>query len=268
MRPIILIPSRLNSTRLPNKPLALISGVPMIVHVWRRAMEAKIAEVAVACDNEAIEREITQAGGKAIMTDPNLPSGSDRIFAALKELDPRKQFDVVVNVQGDMPTLDPALISKSIAMLDNKTVDIATLAAPIRNKQERTDPAVVKVVLSRIQDAGFRIQGKEKNLASPESRIPNPESYRALYFSRATVPYGDGPLYHHVGLYAYRRESLEKFVGLPPSPLELREKLEQLRALEAGMHIEVGIVEEAPLGVDTPVTLERARAMMRWSQSA
>jgi len=239
MKPIILIPARMASTRLPDKPLALIAGVPMIVHVWQRAMQAGCGEVVVACDGKAIADAITVAGGRAVITDPDLPSGSDRIFQALLRLDNGKNYDAVINVQGDMPTLDPALIRQALTLLDNPATDIATLAAPIRVEREKFDPAVVKVVIS----AG-----------------------RALYFSRATIPYGDGPLYHHIGLYAYRRAALEKFVGLPTSPLEKREKLEQLRALEAGMRIDVAIVDTVPLGVDTQETLEIARATINEQQ--
>jgi len=260
MNPIVLIPARMASTRLPGKPLALIGGEPMIVQVWRRAMEAGLGEVVVACDGQDIADAITKAGGRAILTDPDLPSGSDRIYAALQTIDPQKKHDVIVNVQGDMPTLDPAIIRRAVSLLDNPAVDMGTLAAEITDEQERRDPNVVKAVLGRIRDSGFGIQ--EEKLLTPESRIPNPESYRALYFSRATIPSGDGPLYHHIGLYAYRRAALETFVTLPPSPLEQREKLEQLRALEAGMRIDIAIVDTVPLGVDTPETLEKARKVL------
>ena len=237
MKPIILIPARLASTRLPGKPLADIAGLPMIVQVLKRALESKAGEVVVACDSREIAEVITQANGRAVLTDPNLPSGSDRIHAALQSIDPEAEFDVVVNVQGDMPTLDPSLIKTAVALLDNPEVDIATLAAVIRDEAEKTDPAVVKVARA--------------------------ENGRALYFSRATIPANQGPLYHHIGLYAYRRAALEAFVALPPSALEQREKLEQLRALEAGMRIDVAIVDTVPLGVDTPETLEKARKAMQ-----
>lgn len=238
MNPIILIPARMASTRLPNKPLALISGEPMIVHAWRRAVESGVGEVVVACDGTAIADAITTAGGRAVLTDPALPSGSDRIYQALQQLDPKQTYDAVINVQGDMPTLDPRIIRQSLALLDNPATDIATLAAIITEEREKQDPAVVKAVIAF---DGQKQQG------------------RALYFSRATIPHGDGPLYHHIGLYAYRRRALEHFVTLPPSPLEKREKLEQLRALEAGMRIDIAVVSTVPLGVDTPETLELAR---------
>lgn len=236
--PIILIPARMASTRLPDKPLARIAGKPMIVHVLHIAQAANIGPVAVACDGPAIAEAVTKAGGTAILTDPALPSGSDRIHAALRQLDPRGEHDVVINVQGDMPTLDPAIIRQVLGLLDNPATDIATLAAPIREEREKTDPAVVKPIIAFDQTG---TQG------------------RALYFTRATAPSGEGMLYHHIGLYAYRRPALEKFVTLPPSPLEQREKLEQLRALENGMTIAIGIVDTVPLGVDTPETLELAR---------
>ena len=242
MNPIILIPARLASTRLPNKPLAMVGDAPMIVQVWRRAVLsvgiAMADKVFVACDSEAIASAVTNAGGQAILTDPNLPSGSDRIYAALLTIDPNRNYDVVVNVQGDMPTLDIALVGQTLQLLEDDDVDIATLAAPITQEREMDDPAVVKPVIA-FDHTG--IQG------------------RALYFTRARAPYGEGQLYHHIGIYAYRRDALDYFVKLPPSPLEQREKLEQLRALEAGMRIEVAIVDTVPLGVDTPETLELAR---------
>lgn len=245
MLPIILIPARMASTRLPGKPLADIGGMPMIVHVWKRAMQAQVGEVVVACDSPSIAEAITKAGGKAVLTDENLPSGSDRIWQALGKIDPRKSFDVVVNVQGDMPLLDPAIIKNALALLSNYSVDIATLACPIADEAEKNDPAVVKIAI-----APPAIKGKGQVLG------------RALYFSRATIPHGDGPLYHHIGIYAYRRSALERFVSLPPSALEQREKLEQLRALEAGMRIEVALANTVPLGVDTPEGLEKARHLM------
>ena len=233
MNPIILIPARMASTRLPGKPLANIGGLPMIVQVMKRAQAAGAGRVVVACDGEDIAAAVRAHGGEAVLTSPDLPSGSDRIFAALQEVDKQGEHDVVVNVQGDMPTLDPALISQAVALLKNPQVDIATLAAIITDEAEKTDPAVVKIARA--------------------------ENGRALYFSRATIPANGGPLYHHIGIYAYRRGKLEDFVKLPPSPLESREKLEQLRALEAGMRIDVAIVDAVPLGVDTPETLEKAR---------
>jgi 3-deoxy-manno-octulosonate cytidylyltransferase (CMP-KDO synthetase) len=238
--PIILIPARLSATRLPNKPLADIDGEPMIVHVWRRAMEAGIGPVAVATDSEAIAEVVTRAGGLAVMTRSDHVSGSDRIFEAVEKLDPGGRHDVVVNVQGDLPTIDSVAIAKSILPLSDPAVDLATLVVPIRREAERTDPNVVKMIGSPLSETHFR----------------------ALYFTRATAPYGEGPLYHHIGLYAYRRKALERFVSLPPSPLEMREKLEQLRALEAGMRIDAIVVDDVPLGVDTPHDLERARAIV------
>ena len=234
--PLILIPARMASTRLPGKPLADIHGQPMIVHVWRRAIEAKAGRVVVAAAEQAIVDAVVRAGGEAVLTDPNHPSGSDRAHEALMKLDSGRRHDVVVNLQGDLPTLDPALIAAVLAPLDDAKIDIATLATEIREPSERTNPNVVKAVIA--------MDG------------------RALYFTRAPAPSGDGPLYHHIGLYAYRRVALERFVKLLPSPLEKREKLEQLRALEAGMTIGVRIVDAVPLGVDTPGDLERARHLL------
>jgi 3-deoxy-manno-octulosonate cytidylyltransferase (CMP-KDO synthetase) len=241
---LVVIPARLASTRLPNKPLAEIGGDPMIVQVWRRAMEAEIGPVLVAADSAAITDAIHRQGGEALLTDPALPSGSDRICAALGRFDPEGRFDVVVNLQGDLPTIEPASVRASLLPLQDDAVDIATLAALISREEERTDPNVVKAVGTRI----------------------GPTRLRALYFTRATAPWGEGALYHHIGLYAYRRAALERFVALPPSPLERREKLEQLRALEAGMRIDVELVEAVPLGVDTLADLERARKILE-SQS-
>ncbi|MFM2129369.1 MAG: 3-deoxy-manno-octulosonate cytidylyltransferase [Pseudomonadota bacterium] len=238
---IVLIPARMASTRLPGKPLADILGLPMIVQVWRRAMEAGIGPVWVACAEAEIARAVTAAGGQAVLTDPAHPSGSDRIKEALATIDPEGAFDAVVNVQGDLPTLDPALCVRALRLLDDPSVDLGTLAAAITVEHERTDPNVVKAVVAA---AGGADHG------------------RALYFSRATVPAGEGPHYHHIGLYAWRRSALDRFVALPPSPLELRERLEQLRALEAGMRIEVAFVDTVPLGVDTPRDLERAREIL------
>lgn len=238
--PLVLIPARLAATRLPMKPLADIAGEPMIVQVWRRAREADIGPVVVAADDARIVEAVKAAGGEAVMTDPNHPSGSDRIFEALGRFDPDGRHDVVVNVQGDLPTIEPKAVRAAIAPLDDPSVDIATLTAEIVRDEERTNPNVVKVVGSPI----------------------GPTRLRALYFTRATAPANDGPLHHHIGLYAYRRAALERFVSLPPSPLEKREKLEQLRALEAGMRIDVEIVDTVPLGVDTPEDLERARRLL------
>jgi 3-deoxy-manno-octulosonate cytidylyltransferase (CMP-KDO synthetase) len=229
------------STRLPGKPLADIAGLPMIVQVLRRAEAARLGSVVVACDDEIIATAVEKAGGRAIMTRADHPSGSDRIFEALGVVDPKGRVRIVINVQGDLPTIAPADIAAALVPLNDPAVDIATLAAEIHKTEERTNPNVVKVVGTPVV----------------------PGRLRALYFTRATAPAGDGPLYHHIGLYAYRRAALERFVKLPPSPLEQREKLEQLRAVEAGMRIDVAIVETVPLGVDTPQDLETARAMLR-----
>lgn len=238
---LILIPARLSATRLPGKPLADIAGEPMIVHVLRRAQEAKLGPVVVATDSEVIVAAVEKAGGRAVMTRADHVSGSDRIFEALGIVDPEGTAKIIVNVQGDLPTLTPADIQSAAGLLGDPKVDIGTLAAEIVKEHEKTDPSVVKAV------------GSEVSL----------KRLRALYFTRATAPTGDGPLYHHIGLYAYRREALTRFVGLPPSPLERREKLEQLRALEAGMRIDIAVVDSVPLGVDTPDHLEAARLAMR-----
>ena len=237
---VVLIPARMAATRLPGKPLADIAGLPMIVHVLRRAEAAAVGPVVVATNSPQIEAAVEKAGGRAVMTNAGHASGSDRIFEALGKIDPGRQAAIVVNVQGDLPTLEPATIAAAVALLADQSVDIGTTAAQIARAEERHDPAVVKVVGSPVA----------------------PGRLRALYFTRATAPYGDGPLYHHIGLYAYRRAALERFVTLPPSPLEQREKLEQLRALEAGMRIDVAVVDAAPLGVDTPEDLVRARAVL------
>jgi 3-deoxy-manno-octulosonate cytidylyltransferase (CMP-KDO synthetase) len=237
---LVMIPARMAATRLPGKPLAEIAGVPMIVQVMRRAAAAAIGPAVVATDSAEIAQAVERHGGRAVMTRPDHASGSDRIFEALGILDPEGQAQIVVNVQGDLPTIDPAAIRAAIVPLGDLTVDIATLAAEIRRPEEQTNPNVVKVV------------------GSPSG----PQRLRALYFTRATAPWGEGPLYHHIGLYAFRRAALERFVRLPPSALERREKLEQLRALEAGMRIDVAIVDTVPLGVDTPEDLETARSML------
>ena len=237
---IILIPARLAASRLPGKPLADIGGQPMIAHVLARARAAGIGEVVVASDSEAVCVAAEKAGGRAVMTGVDHASGSDRIFEALQQIDPEGRAGIVVNLQGDLPTLDPADIRAALGPLADPAVDIATIAAEIRDPSERTNPHVVKVVGSPL----------------------GPRRLRALYFTRATAPSGEGPLYHHIGLYAYRRAALERFVRLAPSALERREKLEQLRALEAGMRIDVAIVDSVPLGVDTPEELEKARALL------
>jgi 3-deoxy-manno-octulosonate cytidylyltransferase (CMP-KDO synthetase) len=237
---LILIPARMAAARLPGKPLADIGGEPMIVHVLRRAQEAAVGPVAIATDSAEVAAVVEKAGGRAVMTRADHASGSDRIFEALGKIDSQGSAKIVVNMQGDLPTLSPSAIAAAIAPLADDAVDIATLAAEIRVADERTNPNVVKVV-------GTPVAAKR---------------LRALYFTRATAPAGEGPLYHHIGLYAYRRAALERFVALPPSPLERREKLEQLRALEAGMRIDVAIVDAVPLGVDTPEDLEKARAVL------
>ena len=240
MNPLVIIPTRLAATRLPNKPLADIGGRPMIAHVVERALAAGIGPVVVAADSPDIAAALRSSGAETILTRPDHPSGSDRIFEALEKLDPARRHDVVVNVQGDFPTISPDAINAVLLPLENADVAIATLAGEIVLAHERTNPNVVKVVGTPVA----------------------PDRLRALYFTRATAPSGEGPLYHHSGIYAYRREALERFVALPPSPLELRERLEQLRALEAGMRIDVTIIEEVPFGVDTPEDLERARAIL------
>jgi len=237
--PIVVIPARMASTRLPGKPLALIGGTPMIVCVWRQAVAANIGPVLVAAGEPEIVRAIEAVGGKAILTPPGLPSGSDRVFAALNAADPGASHDVIVNLQGDLPALDPAQIRIVAAALGD--ADIATLAAQIDDPAERTNPSVVKPIVAWDGDG---------------------QTGRALYFTRAAAPSGDGPLFHHIGIYAFRRQSLARFVALAPSPLELREKLEQLRALEAGMSIRVARVDSVPLSVDTPADLEKARALL------
>ncbi|RAI38749.1 3-deoxy-manno-octulosonate cytidylyltransferase [Rhodoplanes roseus] len=237
---VVLVPARLAATRLPNKPLADIGGKPMIVHVMARAEEAGVGPVWVATDSEEIRAAVEHAGGRAVMTRADHPSGSDRIFEALTTIDPDGRFGVVVNVQGDLPTLSPGDLAAALRPFEDPAVDIATLAAEIRRDEERTNPNVVKVVGTPVADRRLR----------------------ALYFTRATAPSGDGPLFHHIGLYAYRRAALARFVALPPSTLERRERLEQLRALEAGMRIDVMLVDSVPLGVDTPADLDAARAIL------
>jgi 3-deoxy-manno-octulosonate cytidylyltransferase (CMP-KDO synthetase) len=240
MQPLVVIPARLAATRLPNKPLADIGGRAMIARVVERARLAGIGPVAVAADSKEIAAALDGSGAEVVLTRPDHPSGSDRIFEALAKLDPERRHDVVVNVQGDFPTVSPDAIAAALGPLSDPEVAIGTLAGVIVHDGERTNPNVVKVVGSPVS----------------ERRL------RALYFTRATAPWGVGPLYHHSGIYAYRRTALEKFVALPPSALEKRERLEQLRALEAGMRIDVTVIDEVPFGVDTPEDLERARALL------
>jgi len=238
---LIVIPARMQATRLPGKPLLDIAGAPMIVQVWRRAVEAGLGRVVVATDSTDVVSAIEAAGGEAVMTREDHPSGSDRIFEAVGKVDPQERAEIIVNLQGDLPTLEPQLVTACVAPLANPDTHIATLAAEITEADERANPNVVKIVGSPLSEPG---------------------RLRALYFTRATAPYGDGPLYHHIGIYAYRRAALARFVALQPSPLEKREKLEQLRALEAGMRIDVSVVDTVPLGVDTPADLERARRLL------
>jgi 3-deoxy-manno-octulosonate cytidylyltransferase (CMP-KDO synthetase) len=241
--PIIVIPARLASTRLPGKPLAEIAGAPMIVHVWRRAVAAEIGPVVVACGDRSIADAVETAGGRAVMTDPQLATGSDRIHAAIARIDPLGNHDAVINVQGDLPLLNPAAIRIAAAGLGDRETDIATLAAVIENSAALEDTSVNKVA------AGFTDPTRPA---------------RALYFSKSVIPWGPGPHYEHIGLYAYRRAALERFVGLPRGVLEQRERLEQLRALEAGMRISVSLVDPGWLGVqvDTPADLACARELM------
>ena len=242
--PIIVIPARLRATRLPGKPLADIAGVPMVVRVWRRAVAAEAGPVVVACGDRQIADVIEAAGGRAVLTDPELPTGSDRVHQAISRLDPGRVHDAVVNVQGDVPMLDPAAVRQALAGLVDPDTDIATLAALIEDEAALADESVNKVA------AGFADPGRPA---------------RALYFSKAPIPWGEGPHYEHIGLYAYRRAALDRFVGLPRGVLEQRERLEQLRALEAGMRISVSLIDAACLGVqvDTLADLERARQLIQ-----
>jgi 3-deoxy-manno-octulosonate cytidylyltransferase (CMP-KDO synthetase) len=237
----VVIPARMASSRLPGKPLAEIAGKPMIAHVIDRAREAEVGPVVVAAAEAEIAAAAEAAGATAVLTDPDLPSGSDRVWAALAETDPGGRFDAVVNLQGDLPTLAPEAIRAALAALASPETDIATLVAEIADEAERGNPNVVKAAI-----------------AFP----PGADVAPALYFSRQAIPWGDGPLWHHIGIYAYRRRALQRFVSLPPGELEQRERLEQLRALEAGMRIAAARVDTVPLGVDTPDDLARARALL------
>ncbi|NEJ68963.1 3-deoxy-manno-octulosonate cytidylyltransferase [Rhizobium phaseoli] len=237
---LVLIPARMASTRLPGKPLADICGLPMIVQVAMRAREAAIGRVVVAVDDIRVFDSVSAAGFEVVMTSSEHQSGSDRIFEALQKVDPAGKAKFIVNVQGDLPTIDPETVRAALRPLENEAVDIGTLTTEIDNEADKTAPHIVKVVGSPVSDTRLR----------------------GLYFTRATAPYGKGPLYHHIGLYAYRRAALERFVALGPSTLERRESLEQLRALEAGMRIDVEIVDTVPLGVDTPADLEIARRIL------
>ena len=240
--PIILIPCRMNSTRLPNKPLADINGMPMIVRVWQIAVKANLGRVIVACGEPEISEVIRNEGGEAVLTDPDLPSGSDRIFAALEEIDPSEKHDIVINLQGDLPLLERSTITATYDLLQNERVDIGTVAAKITVPEEKLSPSIVKAIVAWNNDG---ITG------------------RSLYFTRAPAPAGDGPMYHHIGLYTFRRRALERFVKLPMSSLERQERLEQLRALENGMRIDVALVDTVPFGVDTPEDLEKAKILIK-----
>ncbi|MGY3237678.1 3-deoxy-manno-octulosonate cytidylyltransferase (CMP-KDO synthetase) [Bradyrhizobium sp. USDA 4448] len=239
-RILVLIPARMASTRLPGKPLKDIVGLPMIIHVLRRAQEAAVGRVAVATDTQEIADAVTADGGVAVMTSPNHLNGSARIHEAMQKLDPGGQAEIVINLQGDFPTITTDNIRDVLPPLEDPAVDIATLASQIHTEEEDLAPSVVKAI-------GTSLGGRRM---------------RALYFTRATAPAGNGPRYHHIGLYAYRRAALERYVSLPPSPLELQESLEQLRALEAGMRIDFTIVDTVPRGVDTPADLETARRIL------
>ncbi|WP_169567271.1 3-deoxy-manno-octulosonate cytidylyltransferase [Sneathiella limimaris] len=239
--PVVVIPARMASTRLPGKPLAEIAGEPMIVQVLKRALEADIGPVIVACAEREIADAVKKAGGEAILTRPDHPSGSDRVYEALETFDPDQKYDSVVNLQGDLPALDPAAVIASYDALQKNQADIATLVAEIEDPEELDDENAVKAVVS------FK-EGEKIG--------------RAIWFSRLKAPWGEGPHYHHIGIYAYQRVALKAFIGMPPSPLEKREKLEQLRALEAGMRIDAACVDTVPLGVDTPQDLERIRSLM------
>jgi 3-deoxy-manno-octulosonate cytidylyltransferase (CMP-KDO synthetase) len=240
-RTLIVIPARMQSSRLPGKPLVDIAGEPMIVHVWRRAVAAERGRVVVATDTEAIMAAVRQVGGEAVMTRPDHASGSDRAFEAVAKIDPAGDFEIVLNLQGDLPAMQPQIVADCLAPLADKGVQIATIAAVITNAHDRANPNSVKVV------------------GTPTGV---PRRLKALYFTRATAPWGEGPLYHHFGMYAYRRAALERFVSLPPSTLERREQLEQLRALEDGMRIDVTLVDTVPVEVNTPADLERARRLI------
>jgi 3-deoxy-manno-octulosonate cytidylyltransferase (CMP-KDO synthetase) len=244
-RTLIMIPARMASTRLPGKPLADIAGLPMIVQVAKRAEEAKAGRIVIAVDHQEVFDVVKAAGYDVVMTRVDHQSGSDRIFEALQKADPAGKAEFVINVQGDLPTIEPEAVRASLRPLENASTDIATLTVEITDEHEKTNPNVVKIVGSPLS----------------ETRL------KALYFTRATAPHGAGPLYHHIGLYAYRRAALERFVSLGPSVLEKRESLEQLRALEAGMRIDAEIVHSVPLGVDTPADLEKARSILSSRQA-
>jgi len=242
LNPLIVIPARMASSRLPGKPLAEIGGKTMIEQVLDRAREASLGSVIVACAEQEIADAVIAAGGEAVLTHADHPSGSDRVFEAAELYDPTHRFDAIINLQGDLPALDPKAIVAAFDTLSASCADIATLVAQITDPEELDDENAVKAVVS-LED-GARMG-------------------RAVWFSRLRTPWGDGPCYHHIGIYAYRRAALQKFVNLPPSPLECREKLEQLRALEARMRIDAACVDTVPLGVDTPQDLERMREIFK-----
>ena len=242
VRPIVIIPTRLGSTRLPGKALTDINGQPMIAHVWRRGIEADIGPVVVACGDQQIADVIDGLGGSAVLTDPSLPSGSDRAHAALQIADPDARYDTIIVLQGDLPTIDPATIAATLEPLERDAAcDIATLATEIEDQLELQAPSVVKIALA----------------VSPGDNIG-----RAVYFSRFVIPAGAGKHYHHVGMYTYRRQALARFVSLPRGVLEQRESLEQLRAIEFGMRIDARVIRTEPLGVDTLADLERAKLLL------
>ncbi|NBX74571.1 MAG: 3-deoxy-manno-octulosonate cytidylyltransferase [Alphaproteobacteria bacterium] len=240
MMPLVLIPARLAATRLPHKPLAMLAGAPLVVHVLRRAEESNVGRVVVAAGDQEIVDVVRAAGGEAVLTDPALPSGTDRIWAALQHIDPQEKYQAIINVQGDLPTLDPRLIQRVYELVQQPQVDMATLVTPFKPHENKEKSQYVKAVVE----------------------WQNDQQGRALYFSRACVPWGEGPHDHHIGLYAYRRQALQRFTEQPAGLLEQREKLEQLRALAMGLRIEVGRVNDAPPGVDTPDELEMARKIL------
>jgi 3-deoxy-manno-octulosonate cytidylyltransferase (CMP-KDO synthetase) len=235
MKPVIVIPARMASTRLPGKPLADIHGRPMIAWMIELAQRANAGPVLVAACEEDVAEAALKAGGNVTLTDPDLPSGSDRVHAALEAFDPKQRYDVAVNLQGDMPTMRAEDVAKAVAALRDGA-DIATLVSPSNDPADRDNPNVVKAM--RAQDG------------------------RCLYFTRASAPHGNGAIERHVGIYVYRRDALARFVAAPPSPLEQREKLEQLRALEMGMVIRADAIADFPKGVDSPADLEAARKVL------
>lgn len=242
VNPIVIVPSRMASSRLPGKPLKDINGLPMIVHVLNRALEADVGPVVVACAEKEIYQVVCDAGGRAVLTNSSHQSGSDRVYEALSIIDPDQKHDVIINLQGDLPTIEPKVIRAALQPLGNPDVEIATLVSEITNHEEKRNSSVVKVAVSFV-DGEF--------------------VGRALYFSRACIPSGQGAVYHHLGLYAFRRDALSHFVSLKPAPLECREGLEQLRALEDGMRIDAVLVDTLSLGVDTSADLELVRELLK-----